>query len=368
MKDIRDIDPNFKTAKISETDIGFHNCMEQPIAINGLHCPQELGMFLRMPPEYIHCQGLIEGVRQLIHHTAGGRIRFATDSPYVAVMAELSEVVQAPHNSIAGHSGLDIYTCRRGCHDYRFRKIIMPDKLSEDADRYFEGFYRFSEAGEHEVMIHLPLYNGVNQVHIGIKEGCSLFAPAAYEIPKPVCFYGDSITQGGCASHPGNNYPHHLSRWLNCDFINLGFSGSAGGEPEMADYIGTLDVSAIVINMDLRGYDIEEFARYYPRFYARIRAAHPDIPIILASRGAFPKERRYAPKTRDFVLSNRVVMDTCLRGWESGDGNLYYIDGESLFGNGDHDACTVDGTHPNDLGFYRMAERIRPVLARALGK
>lgn len=366
--DIRRIDPNFCAEKIAETDITYCSCTAAPVVLHGLCRTEDPDRFLRMPEAYIHDPALNPGMQQLIHHTSGARIRFATDSPYIAVMAELSEVVQAPHNSIAGHSGLDIYTCRRGCHDYRFRKIIMPDKLSEDADRYFEGFYRFSEAGEHEVMIHLPLYNGVNQVHIGIKEGCSLFAPAAYEIPKPVCFYGDSITQGGCASHPGNNYPHHLSRWLNCDFINLGFSGSAGGEPEMADYIGTLDVSAIVINMDLRGYDIEEFARYYPRFYARIRAAQPDTPIILVSRGAFPKERRYAPKTRDFVLSNRVVMDTCLRGWESGDSNLYYIDGETLFGNADHDACTVDGTHPNDLGFYRMAERILPVLRHALTK
>ena len=61
-------------------------------------------------------------------------------------------------------------------------------------------------------------------------------------------------------------------------------------------------------------------------------------------------------------------METCQRGWAEGDQNLYYIDGEQTFGIADQDACTVDGTHPNDLGFYRMAEGILPILRKALKK
>ncbi|MFQ9872350.1 MAG: hypothetical protein ACLRVT_04860 [Oscillospiraceae bacterium] len=30
----------------------------------------------------------------------------------------------------------------------------------------------------------------------------------------------------------------------------------------------------------------------------------------------------------------------------------------------DRDACTVDGCHPNDLGFYRMAHTLRPVVGK----
>lgn len=366
---ISDIDPNFRQLACQDEGIRYYSCLEDPIEINGMFAPRESGEFLRMPREYMHCEALNSGMRKLIHHSAGGRLRFATDSPCVSVMVELTDVHTMSHMPLSGASGVDIYLAKRGSHDYRFRKVIMPYKLTEDKDRLYKGMLQFSGCdtyGEHEVMIHLPLYNGVKQVYVGVKEGCSLFAPVPYAVEKPVIFYGDSITQGGCASHPGNNYPNHLSRWLHCDFINLGFSGSGAGEPEMADYIASLDGSAVFVNLELRAYDIEVFRSTYYPFYARLRERSPQTPIILASRGAFPKIRKYGPEVRDFVLSNRIIADTCLRGWSDGDENLYYIDGETMFGTADQDACTVDGTHPNDLGFYRMAEQIRPVLARAL--
>ena len=371
MQDIRQIDPNFRTEVITQTDIRYYSCLEQPVEINGLYRPQETEKFLRMPEEYIHHEGLIDGVRQLIHHTAGGRIRFATDSPWVVVLVEVSDVIEGTNMSPAGHSGVDVYLCQRGNRDYRYRKTIMPEKMIEDTDRFYQGLFRFSNYdtyNQHEVMIHLPLYNGIEKIYIGIQETAALYAPVAYEISKPVCFYGDSITHGGCASRPGNNYPNHLSRWLNCDFINLGFSGSGAGEPAMADYIGSLELSAIVINLELRACDTELFRKLHYPFYARIRAQQPDTPIILMSRSGFPKIPKYGPDVRNFVESNRIIMETCQRGWAEGDRNLYYIDGEQTFGTADQDACTVDGTHPNDLGFYRMAEGIRPVLSKVLKK
>ena len=47
---------------------------------------------------------------------------------------------------------------------------------------------------------------------------------------------------------------------------------------------------------------------------------------------------------------------------DKGDKNVYFIGGEDLFAGECWDSCTVDGTHPNDLGFYRMAMRIEKTL------
>jgi lysophospholipase L1-like esterase len=49
-----------------------------------------------------------------------------------------------------------------------------------------------------------------------------------------------------------------------------------------------------------------------------------------------------------------------------GDQRVYHVESELLFGTKDRDACTVDGCHPNDLGFMRMAENIYPAVQRAL--
>ncbi|MBQ4043418.1 MAG: hypothetical protein IJD06_05410, partial [Clostridia bacterium] len=49
-----------------------------------------------------------------------------------------------------------------------------------------------------------------------------------------------------------------------------------------------------------------------------------------------------------------------------GDKNVYFIDGETLFEGEFRDSCTVDGSHPNDLGFFRMAMVIGEVVGRLL--
>ena len=367
--DISKIDPNFRIEATNETDVHYYNYNESPIEIHGLYKPLETGKLWRMPEEYKYNEALNPGMRQLLHNTVGGRLRFATDSPYLSVMVEVTEMTPSVLLPVSGLSGLDIYTAKRGESDFQYIKTVVPPQFQEDKDRFFSSsvyFSIFDNYDQHEVMINLPQFNGVNKICVGIKEGCSLFAPAPYKYEKPVLFYGDSITHGGNATRPGNNYPNHISRWLNCDFINLGFTGNAMGELEVADFIGSLELSAIVTNLELRNFDIEEFrSKHYP-FYARLRKHQPDTPILIMSRAGFPRLRKYQPKQRDFVLTNRIIMETCTRAWAEGDENLYYLDGAGMFGDEDQDACTVDHTHPNDLGFYRMAQHIRPILYNIL--
>ncbi len=58
--------------------------------------------------------------------------------------------------------------------------------------------------------------------------------------------------------------------------------------------------------------------------------------------------------------SNAALQAAYERLQKAGTPNLHYVPGEQLLGD-DLDA-TVDGTHPTDLGFMRMAEALAPVL------
>ena len=49
-------------------------------------------------------------------------------------------------------------------------------------------------------------------------------------------------------------------------------------------------------------------------------------------------------------------------GWE----NVYFINGDHLFDPVGLNYCTVDGVHPNDLGFYCMFRNTLPVVKKAL--
>lgn len=108
-----------------------------------------------------------------------------------------------------------------------------------------------------------------------------------YAVKKPVVYYGSSITQGACASRPGNCYESILSRRLDCDYINLGFSGSAKGEDAIVDYIIGLDMSVFVMDYDYNAPTPEHLEKTHSKMFKAIRAEHPTLPIIIMPRPKF---------------------------------------------------------------------------------
>ena len=76
------------------------------------------------------------------------------------------------------------------------------------------------------------------------------------------------------------------------------------------------------------------------------------------------------PDRNEFAASTRrmraVVRESYERALAAGDKNVYFIDGGDLFAGSERADCTVDGGHPNDLGFRRMADVIGGKLAEIL--
>ena len=363
---ITEIDANFRPVSVGRNDVSWISPFEKPIEINGLHKPCETGSFERFPESLRNNENINEGCRILSKHTAGGRIRFATNSPFVALEVELQEIFLMSHMPLTGISGVDCYIAKRGNRDLRFVASVFPGADETAYGGICELDARSPSYGEYEVLLNLPLYNGVKSLHIGILEGSEIFAPAPFDFEKPIAFYGSSITQGGCASRPGNNYMNHICRWLNCDFYNFGFSGSAMGEKEVAQFIASHELSAFVLDYDANAPTVGHLKETHYPFYEIIRNAHPEIPIVMAS---MPKPYRvYGQRERRNACDcDAVVIESYLKAYKE-DKNVYYLDGGSWFGGADPDACTVDNCHPNDLGFYRMAKNMYPVLKRALFK
>ena len=203
--------------------------------------------------------------------------------------------------------------------------------------------------------IWLPLYGGVESLEVGIEKGAKILAPMPHKIKKPVLFYGSSITQGGCASRPANAYTTMLCRELDAEQINLGFSGNAKGEIEIARDIASLNLAAFVFDYDYNAPTPEHLEKTHEPFFLEIRKKHPNLPIIILSRCSNMTDRR-----RD------IVKQTYLNAVARGDKNVSFIDGAELFGTTDKKYPTVDGCHPNDLGFYLMFQRILPTLKETL--
>lgn len=348
-----DIDADFRLCTgLSEESIQWYDCFDDPFRIHGTCAPQCAPPFCRMAPASL--ERMSSDVRSLAHNTAGIRLRMKTDSGFIALKARLSSSEDMSHMPRTGSSGFDLYC--GGRRNPVFLKNFAPGAASDAV----VGEMLFSGQGLKDITLCFPLYNGVKAIEIGLQRGAAVESATPYGHSTPIVFYGSSITQGGCASRPGNSYELILSRLLDADIVNLGFSGSARGEQDMADYIASLEMQIFVMDYDHNAPTVQHLQDTHYQFYDTIRSRQPGLPIVMMSR---PDIDICSP---EHIERRNVIFGTYRRALDAKDNHAYYVDGERLFGAWMRDSCTVDTCHPNDLGFMRMAETICPLLEKLL--
>lgn len=353
-KDISKIDKNLEViTSFNENDIVFFDVRNEPFKVYGLYNYKNEKVFKRMPDDIAKATN--EGVGHLNYNTAGGRVRFKTTSRYIALKTKMQSVNVFPHMTLVGTSGFDLYVNKEGKSTYY--KTFIPPVGMEDG---YESIIYFNDNTERDLTINFPLYNDVSDLYIGLQKTATLKNGHNYRYTNPVLYYGSSITQGGCVSRPGNSYQSIISRMLDCDYINLGFSGSARGEDEIVNYMSGLSMSVFVCDYDHNSPTVEHLMDTHERIYKKFREKNPELPIIFVSKPDFDSE-----VTVD-ILRRNVIYSTYINAIKNGDKNVYYIDGQSLFKDEGRDSCTVDSCHPNDLGFMRMAETIGHVVKKVI--
>lgn len=349
MNDISAIDPNFKIeTQINKSDIKFYNINESPFEINGVFYAD--GKYRRLPESV--AKSVSAGVLALHTNTAGGRVRFKTDSPYVAMHAKMPNIGKMSHFALTGSAGFDLYVRDDG---QRYISTFMPPFFIENG---YESVIELGHSEMREIMINFPLYSEVSALYIGISAKASVCPPEPYRIQKPIVYYGSSVTQGGCASRPGCSYQSILSRRFDCNYINLGFSGNAKAEDEIAEYISNLEMSVFVYDYDYNAPTVEHLAKTHQKMFQLIRAKNPDLPIIMMSRPKY-----YLTKEDEMRLE--IIKSTYNSAKENGDNYVYLIEGGTLMQMAGNDG-TVDGIHPNDFGFASMAAAVGDLLEKIL--
>ena len=357
-RNVSDIDKNLKVqSSVGKKDLVFLNAREAPFEIYGLYNYKNEPQFIRMPKAV--AEATSDGVRDLNFHTAGGRIRFSTDSAYVAIKTEMPFLCLMGHMALAGSAGFDLYV--DGELGSTYYKTFIPPSAGGHG---YESIIEFPDRKLRHLTINFPLYSPVDNLYIGLQESAVVGEGKRYRIEKPVLFYGSSITQGGCASRPGICYQGYLSRRLDMDYINLGFSGSGRAEDAIVDYMTDLDISVFVCDYDHNAWYPEYLADTHEKMFLKFREKKPMLPVIFISAPDYLEEHLVGGQ--DYSAHRAIIHQTYRNAKERGDKNVYFIDGASLYHNKDRDSCSVDALHPNDLGFYRMAEAIEPVLRMAL--
>ena len=206
-------------------------------------------------------------------------------------------------------------------------------------------------------MIYLPLMRGVRKLEIGIAAEAKLNS-VDRSSKKPVVFYGTSIIHGGSASRPGNHLTGRLERYFNYPMVSLGLSGSALMEPSVIDLIAEIDAKVFIIDCLPNMNDELVDLNFVPAIL-NIRKKHPKTPII-AVESIFYQDGFLVTERRERYLKSNAALK---KGFESlikqNVSDLMYVSGDQLIFDGDE---TIDGTHPNDQGYYRMMNCFIPLL------
>ena len=299
-------------------------------------------------------------VWELSQHSAGLCVRFATDTATIAARWKLRfENLAMDHMPATGVSGLDLYALDSG--RWRWAAVGRPAEFPDTEATLITDIPR----QRRQFLLYLPLYNGVEQVAIGISEDAELLrvAPSADAPSRPVCFYGTSITQGGCASRCGMAYPAILGRRLQRPSINLGFSGNGLAEPEMARFMAELGPAAYVLD-PLPNMDAAAVAERIEPFVCILREQRPRTPIVLVGNISYENGWLVPGRRERESASNAALEAAYGRLVDAGVPGLHHMPGHLLFG---PDAlATVDGTHATDVGFLHIADALEPVLRTVL--
>lgn len=297
-------------------------------------------------------------VKSLATNSAGLAIAFKTNSTQIYARWQAGKAGRRFKNipDICSH-GLDLYIRRDG--QWVFAGVGVPgDSLTTHR------IVGNMPEGDKECLLYLPTYSEVTHLEVGVEEQ-SFIRPLDIAWKGRIVFYGSSITQGASASRSGMAYPARLSRLLGYETVNLGFSGNGKMEESVGRMVADLKADLFVLDCAANP-SPAEISERTERFVRQIREKHPDVPILMIESvvresGNFDQviSKRVADQNRNFREAyNRLVA--------AGMRNLYLIKGDDLLGH-DHEG-TIDGTHPNDVGFDRMLQVIVPRVASLVGK
>ncbi|MBQ6253887.1 MAG: SGNH/GDSL hydrolase family protein [Bacteroidales bacterium] len=310
-------------------------------------------------------EGVIrQPVWDLAHHSAGISVRFRSDSPSIRLRWVSFGLHTMNHMTDTGTRGLDLYTKDPVTGKWRFARSARPVKDTLNDQKVIGNM----EPVMREYNVYLSLYEGVKRLEIGVEEGSTIEGPAVDSPRKgsPVVMYGTSILQGGCANRPGMAFTNIISRELDREVVNLGFSGNARLDYEIAELMASVKDPALFVLDNVPNCEASLIDERQERFFRIIRDAHPDVPVVFIENPNYPHTVFDQVAAADVASRNASMKAVYEKLKKAGEKKIYYIKADKMLGS-DGEA-TVDGVHFTDLGMVRYTEYVLPTLKKALKK
>lgn len=308
--------------------------------------------FSRIDP--LKYSNLPQAVKKRLAYPAGLFVHFLSNTTQVNLQWSTKEISHGVNMNGIMARGMDLYI-KEG-NQWIFAGVARPTDQKQVSNFTM---VKNRDNSLREFLIYLPLWAEVTDMKIGIDANAS-FQDQKRLFKKKVVVYGSSIVHGASASRSGMTYPAIIERNTNYQLINLGVSGSAKMETEVADMLkDAQDVDLFILDC-VPNASPEEITERTQHFVKHIRRFHPKTPILMIESTIRPMsmfDHEWNARVRQ---QNERFYNEYQQLKAQGDLNLHLLRGDNLLGS-DNEG-TTDGSHPNDLGFSRMVNIIQPAI------
>ncbi len=309
----------------------------------------------------IKYKGFTASENRQVRSSAGLMVLFKTNSSVITVKTKWGQLYNAANTMPLAYGGYDLYI-KDSKGEWTWAGACDAKQGKDDQEVVV---VRNMERKMHECILYLPMYSEIYSCKIGVEEG-STIEPLEGAFRHRILFHGSSFTQGISISRAGMAYPLQFMRHTGLQVLPLGCSGNSKMQQYFADVFVDVDADAYVFDsFSNPNYKLIK-ERLIP-FIDRLVAAHPGKPIIFQQ--TIRREHRNFNKYTDAIEQAKMDMVTTL--FHDILKNPKYKDVYLVF----PDACapgsheySVDGTHPDDHGYYLWATSIEKPILKILKK
>lgn len=313
-------------------------------------------------PNFFH-DSLRSDLVRLGTHSSGITIVFKTDSPFIHARWKVRYQTNMPHMPRTATQGLDLYSVDLISRKWNY---VGTAKWWDMDNPVHHAVLLENASNEGRIyVLYLPLYDSADSMFVGIHCDAKITSETIFDPEElPILVYGTSITQGGSASRPGMAYPSILSRRLNREVLNFGFSGNGRLDLELADFLASLPASLLIIdalpNVSAGDVDTKLIA-----FILRFREKS-DIPLLIIPNISYGNEDDNTET--GFALKQKYEEYLSVRTFvkKAGVMNITFLTDKQI--RFPDDEGSVDGVHLTDLGMIRHAENLYNPVRKILKK
>jgi len=302
-------------------------------------------------------KGFTKSENKQVRVPAGLAVLFKTNSSTISLKTTWGETTVLGTTMPISYGGYDLYIKNeKGEWTWAADNYVVPaaEKTKESV------LTRNLKPGVKECMLYLPIYTEVRSCQIGVEQGATL-EPLESPFRHRIVFHGSSFTHGISTSRAGMSYPMQFMRHTGLQVLALGCSGNCKMQPYFADVLEDVEADAYIFDsFSNPNYKLIK-ERLIP-FIDRMIAAHPGKPIIF-QQTIWRENRNFnlyvnaveqAKMDMASTLFHDILKDKKYK-------DVYFITPDACE-KGCHE-YSVDGTHPDDHGYYLWAKSIeKPVL------